>query len=186
MSSKFVPPAAPYSSARPYSSVAEPTEPTIRYFRPDSSECSRRMCVAHSTYSGIDNSSKPMNSTTRSLAATSTNMPRIEVSISAKYSPSPASIAATDRHDSNTAAIPPAQNTSVSARVRLSTTSARAMIASLMSHCQIDEPGGDAQRHQRQERHDAAADERRAREADQQHDARARGQRDARGTAPPS
>ena len=62
-----VEPVAPYSSASPYSSVADPTEPMIRYFRPDSSECSRRMCVAHSTYSGIDSSSKPMNSTTRSL-----------------------------------------------------------------------------------------------------------------------
>jgi hypothetical protein len=55
----------------------------IRYFRPDSSDCSRFMCVAQSTYSGIESSSKPMNSTTRSLAATSTSMPRIEVNSSA-------------------------------------------------------------------------------------------------------
>ena len=41
------------------------------------------MWVAHSTYSGIESSSKPMNSTTRSFAATSTSMPRIDVSSSA-------------------------------------------------------------------------------------------------------
>ena len=39
----------------------------IRYFRPDSSECSRRISVAHSTYSGIDSSSKPTNSVDRVL-----------------------------------------------------------------------------------------------------------------------
>ena len=63
--------------------MADPTEPTIRYFRPDSSECSRRMCVAQSTYNGIESSSNPMNSTTRSFAATRTNMPRIDMSMSA-------------------------------------------------------------------------------------------------------
>ena len=47
----------------------------IRYFRPDSSERSRRIWVAHSTYSGIESSSKPMNSVTRFSAATSTTMP---------------------------------------------------------------------------------------------------------------
>ncbi len=98
------------------------------------------MCVAHSTYRGIDNSSKPMNSTTRSFAATSTNMPRIDVSISAKYSPSPASAAATERHDRNTAAMPPARNTSVRDSVRSSITSADATIASFVSHCQIASP----------------------------------------------
>ena len=112
----------------------------IRYFRPDSSDCSRFMCVAHSTYSGIESSSKPMKSTTRSLAATSTTMPRIEVSSSAKYSPSPASTVATERHDSSTAAIPPATKIITSVSVRLSTTIAEAMIASLTSHCQTPSP----------------------------------------------
>ena len=45
--------------------------------------------------------------------------------------------------------MPPATKIIVSASVRLSTTSASAMIASLMSHCQIAEPGGDAERHER-------------------------------------
>ena len=36
----------------------------IRYFSPDSSECSRRISVAHRTYSGIDRSSRPTNRTT--------------------------------------------------------------------------------------------------------------------------
>ena len=69
--------------------------------------------------------------------------------------------------------MPPARKIIISTSVRLSTTSASAMIASLMSHCQIAEPGGDAQRHQRQHRHDLTADERAAREADEQHHARA-------------
>src|SRR3954451_11173135 len=100
IASNDVPPAAPYKSASPYSSVADPTEPMIRYFSPDSSECSRRMWVAHSTYSGIDSSSKPMNSTTLSLAATSTTMPSTDISSSEKNSPSPASRAASDRQAS--------------------------------------------------------------------------------------
>ena len=129
----------------------------IRYFRPDSSDCSRFMCVAHSTYSGIDSSSKPMKSTTRSLAATSTTMPRIEVSSSAKYSPSPASAVATERHDSSTAAMPPATKIIVSVSVRLSTTIAEAMIASLTSHCQTPSPAVTPERHQRQHRHDRRA-----------------------------
>jgi hypothetical protein len=33
---------APYTSARPYSSVADPTDPTTRYFSPASSEVRRR------------------------------------------------------------------------------------------------------------------------------------------------
>ena len=55
----------------------------MRYFRPDSSDVERRISVAHSTYSGIDSSSSPRNSVTRFWAATSTNMPAAEVSISA-------------------------------------------------------------------------------------------------------
>ena len=43
--------------ASPYSSVAEPSEPMIRYLSPDSSEPSRRSAEPHSTYSGIDSSS---------------------------------------------------------------------------------------------------------------------------------
>ena len=81
-----------------------------------------------------------MNSTTRSLAATSTTMPRIEVSSSAKYSPSPASVVAAERQDKSTAAMPPTTKTIVSASVRLSTTSASATIVSLMSHCQTPSP----------------------------------------------
>ena len=41
----------------------------IRYFSPDSSECSRRISVAQSTYSGIDRSSRPTNSDHRVLGA---------------------------------------------------------------------------------------------------------------------
>ncbi len=66
--------------ARPYSSVAEPTEPTIRYFSPDSSELARRISVAHSTYSGIDSSSSPRKTVTMFWAITSTAMPPTEVS----------------------------------------------------------------------------------------------------------
>ena len=80
---KSVEPVAPYTNASPYSSVADPTEPMIRYLSPDSSDVARRISVAHSTYSGIDSSSSPRNSDTRFVAATSTNMPAAEVSISA-------------------------------------------------------------------------------------------------------
>ena len=55
----------------------------IRYFSPDSSECSRRISVAHSTYSGIDSSSRPRNSTTVFCALASRNMPPTELSSSA-------------------------------------------------------------------------------------------------------
>ena len=70
-------------NARPYSSVAEPTDPMMRYLRPDSSEVERRISVAHRTYSGIDSSSSPRNSATRFCAATNTNIPAAEVSSSA-------------------------------------------------------------------------------------------------------
>ena len=83
IAAKSVDPVAPYSSANPYSSVAEPTDPMIRYFRPASSDRSRRISVAHRTYSGIDSSSSPRNTDTRFCAATSTNMPPAEVSSSA-------------------------------------------------------------------------------------------------------
>ena len=68
----------------PYSSVAEPTEPIIRYFNPDSSErswCWPRfdMPVAQSTYSGIERSSRPRNTSTVFWALASRNMPPIEV-----------------------------------------------------------------------------------------------------------
>ena len=46
---KSVEPVAPYSSASPYSSVAEPSYPTTRYFSPDSSDDARRSSVAQST-----------------------------------------------------------------------------------------------------------------------------------------
>jgi hypothetical protein len=42
-------PVAPYTSARPYSSVAEPTDPTTRYLSPASSDVRRCRWVAHST-----------------------------------------------------------------------------------------------------------------------------------------
>jgi hypothetical protein len=112
----------------------------IRYLSPDSSECSRRMCVAHSTYSGIDRSSNPRNAATRFCAATSTTIPRIDVSSSAKYSPSPASTTARDRHDSSTVPRPPTQNTIVSASVRSSIASESSMIEALAPHCQTPSP----------------------------------------------
>ena len=37
----------------------------IRYLSPDSSDVARRISVAHMTYSGMESSSKPMNSVTR-------------------------------------------------------------------------------------------------------------------------
>ena len=46
---KSVAPVAPYTNASPYSSVAEPTDPMIRYLSPDSSDGSERSREAHST-----------------------------------------------------------------------------------------------------------------------------------------
>ena len=112
----------------------------IRYLRPDSSECSRRSSVAHSTYSGIDSSSKPMNSITRFVAPASTTMPSTETSNSAWYSPCPASAAASERIDSSVAASAPAANTIVSASVRLSIASAPETTSSLSSHCHTPSP----------------------------------------------
>ena len=62
-----------------------------RYLSPDSSEPSRRNSEAHRTYSGIDSSSKPMNSVTRFWAETSTAIPSTLNSSSEWYSPCPAS-----------------------------------------------------------------------------------------------
>ena len=98
------------------------------------------MCVAHSTYSGIDSSSKPRNTATRFCAATSTTMPRIELSSNAKYSPSPASATASDRHDSSTAPMPATAKRIVRVNVRLSIASARSTTSTFSSHCQIDSP----------------------------------------------
>ena len=66
---------APYTIASPYTSVADPTEPTTRYFSPDSSEPSRRVSDAHRMYSGIDSSSIPRNSVTRFWAETNIAIP---------------------------------------------------------------------------------------------------------------
>ena len=55
----------------------------IRYFSPDSNERSRFISVAHSTYSGIDSSSRPRNTSTVFCALASSDMPPIELSSSA-------------------------------------------------------------------------------------------------------
>ena len=47
--SNRIAPVAPYISASPYRSVADPTEPTTRYLSPASSEVRRCRWVAHST-----------------------------------------------------------------------------------------------------------------------------------------
>jgi len=52
----------------------------IRYFRPDSSDGSRRISEAHSTYSGMDSSSRPTKTATVFCAETSRDMPPTEVS----------------------------------------------------------------------------------------------------------
>ena len=77
--------------------------------------------------------------------------------------------------------MPPTTKITVSSSVRLSTTSALATIVSLMSHCQIESPAVTASVSDREHRHHLAADERRARQPDEQHDARADRQRDRGG-----
>ena len=67
-------------------------------------------------------------------------MPAAEVSMSAKYSPCAASRGATARHDSSTAAAPPALNTNESTIVRSSRRSAPAMRSFGSPHCQMPSP----------------------------------------------
>ena len=79
-------PVAPYTSADPKSSAAEPNEPTIRYFRPASSEPSRSYSIAHMTYNAIENHSSARNITIRLAEPTKNAMPAAEASRSEKNS----------------------------------------------------------------------------------------------------
>ena len=112
----------------------------IRYFSPDSSDCSRLSSVAHSTYSGIDSSSSPMNSATVFCALASSVMPLIDVSSSAWNSPWADSRAASERHASSTVQMPPTIRIMFSASDRSSIASAPDTIDFSAFHCQIVKP----------------------------------------------
>src|SRR5436309_1557701 len=92
--------------ASPYKSVAEPTDPITRYLSPASSECSRRMRLAHSTYSGIDSTSMPTNRTIRFSHEASSVIPATDDSSSEKNSPPPDSRSAAERAASGIVASP--------------------------------------------------------------------------------
>ena len=143
----------------------------IRYFSPDSSECSRLSSVAHSTYSGIDSSSRPMNSATVFCAAASSDMPPSEVSSSAWNSPCAASRAASERHASSTVQAPPAIRTRFSTSARSSMRSAPETIDFSASHCQIVSPSAAASAPRLSAGTSCARTQLRAEQPEQQHDA---------------
>ena len=148
----------------------------IRYFSPDSSERSRRISVAHSTYSGIESSSRPRNSDHGSGRCASSDMPadrgqqqRVELAV--RRLPARRS----ERHASSTVAGARRRSGSGSARApgrRSAARRRRRLRAS--SHCQIVRPDRGAERHQAERGHDLLAHAARAEQADEQHDARRR------------
>ena len=111
-----------------------------RYFRPDSSEVSRRSSVAHRTYSGIDSISSPRNSVTRLIASTRTSIPPADARISANHSPCAASRGASARQPSTVAPIAAPRKTTLRASARSSTRSAPEMIVLSAFHCQMVRP----------------------------------------------
>ena len=126
----------------------------IRYLRPDSSERSRRSSVAHSTYSGIDSSSKPRNSVTRFVRGDEDRHARgCENSSRLKNSPGLASCAACERHASSTAPMPAPANANSSDEREVVGDAARPRRARCVSpNCQIAEADRGAERGEREQR----------------------------------
>jgi len=83
---RFVVAVAPYTSAMPYSRKPEANAPNRKYLSAASAPAALRRLLPASTYSAIDMSSRPRNSTIRSWAAAISIIPRVANSNSAKYS----------------------------------------------------------------------------------------------------
>ena len=121
-----------------------------------------------------------MNSETRFVAPASTTIPSTANSISAWYSPWPASAAASERADSSTVATPANAKIISSESVRSSIEIAPAITDVFSPHCQTPSPAAAQQRQHREPRHDRGAHEGGAQQPGHQHEAGAGGQRDER------
>ena len=80
---KPISPVAPYTSAEPKRSTAEPNPPTIRYLRAASSEAARSVSNATRTYRQSENHSSPRKSVIRFPAPTKNTIPAPAVARSA-------------------------------------------------------------------------------------------------------
>ena len=112
----------------------------MRYFRPDSSECSVLRSIAQRTYRGIDRSSNARNTTTVFCALASSDMPPSDASMSAYSSPCAGPRPACERSASSTVHAPPATSSTLSTSERSSMRSAPDTIDFCASHCQIVTP----------------------------------------------